>query len=386
MPTGVFKLLKTLHLYLTKQVLISLLMTVTVFTFVLLLGNVLKEILGLLIAGQVELRLVIKAIALLIPYVMAYVLPFATITAIILTFGRFSADQELTAVRASGISLVSLVTPILLLSIALCVLCGWFNLWVAPQCRKAYKNITFSLGARSISNLITEDRFIDELPGLVMYIRKRHGDELEDVRVYKIENNQITTRVLAKKGTMLYDDAARTIQFTLRDVVTEVRRDPAEDEKLIGPRPPEKPLDWLAGTGGVYDIDPIDLTAIMKNERKPKLFEMNFLQLQEERRNLAAQGIGTMPVLVQIHRQFSFSFACFAFTLVGIPLAIQAHRRETSVGVAISLLIVVAYYSFLILGESLGTKEHLHSYLIIWIPNFLFPLLGGALLARVNRG
>ncbi len=361
-------------------------MTVTVFTFVLLLGNVLKEILGLLIAGQVELRLVIKAIALLIPYVMAYVLPFATITAVILTFGRFSADQELTAVRASGISLVSLVTPIVLLSIALCALCAWFNLWVAPQCRKAYKNITFSLGARSISNLITEDRFIDELPGFVIYIRKRKGDDLEDVRVYKLENNQITTRVLARKGTMFYDDAARTIRFTLREVVTEVRRNPAEDDNLIGPRPPEKPLEWLAGEFGVYEIDPIDLTAIMKNERKPKLFEMNCVQLQEERRNLEAQGIGTMPVLVQIHRQYSFSFACFAFTLVGIPLAIQAHRRETSVGVAISLIIVVAYYSFLILGESLGTREHLHSYFIIWIPNFLFPILGGALLARVNRG
>src|SRR4029078_4081196 len=135
---------------------------------------------------------------------MAYVLPFATITAIILTFGRFSADQELTAVRASGISLVSLVTPIVLLSIALCVLCAWFNLWAAPQCRKAYKNITFSLGTRSIANLISEDRFIDEIPGLVMYIRKKDGDDLHDVRVYTMEKNQITKRILAKKGVMFY--------------------------------------------------------------------------------------------------------------------------------------------------------------------------------------
>jgi lipopolysaccharide export system permease protein len=386
--TGASKLLKTLHVYLTKQVLVSLLMTVTVFTFVLLLGNVLKEILGLLIAGQVEFRMVIKAIALLIPYVMAYVLPFATITAIILTFGRFSADQELTAVRASGISLISLVTPIVLLSIILCALCGWFNMWVAPQCRKAYKNITFSLGARSVSNLITEDRFIDELPGYVMYIRKKRGDELEDVRVYEIEKSQIMKRILAKRGTMFYDDSARTISFKLIDVVTEIRRDPSdlkEDENLIGPRLPEKPLEWLAAEGGVYEVNPIDLSAIMKNERKPKLFEMNCFQLQEERRDLEAKGINSMPVVVQIHRQVSFSFACFAFTLVGIPLAIQAHRRETSVGVAISLMIVVAYYSFLILGESLGTREHLNAQYIIWIPNFLFPLLGGLLLVRANR-
>jgi lipopolysaccharide export system permease protein len=387
--------LKTLHLYLTRQVLVSLLMTVTVFTFVLLLGNVLKEIIGLLIAGQVSLAMVLKAIGLLVPYVMSYVLPFATLTAVILVFGRFSADQELTAVRASGISLISLITPILLLSIALCGLCAWFNLWVAPQCRKAYKNIVFELGSRSVANLITEDRFIDEIPNLIMYIRKKHGDDLEDVRVYTIENNQIRERILAKKGILFYDDAARTIRFDLFDVVSETRiseaRLSAEDEsKFIGPSIPpemsfEKPSEWQPVWLGKYSMQPIDLTALMKNERKPKLTEMSFRQLQSERRELAARGIEIMPVLVQMHRQVSFSFACFAFTLVGIPLAIQAHRRETTAGVAISLLLVVAYYAFFIIGEALGTKERLHPDLILWTPNFLFPAFGAVLLARANH-
>ena len=361
-------------------------MTVAVFTFVLLLGNVLKEIIGLLVAGQVSLGLMLKAIGLLIPYVMSYVLPFAMLTAVTLVFGRFSAEHELTAVRASGMSLISLVVPILLLSILLCGMCGVFNLWVAPQCRSVYKNLIFQLGSRSISNLITEDRFIDEIPGIVLYIRKKRGDEMEDVRLYTVEKNQITKRISARRGTIFYDPAAQTIRFKLFEVITEVRKDPAEEENFIGPPLPEKPAEWQPASAGVYDMEPIELTALLKNERKPKISEMNLRQLNEERQELEALGISAMPVIVETHRRFSFSFACFAFTLIGIPLAIQAHRRETSIGVAISLGLVLTYYAFILLGEALGTKERLHPHLILWVPNFLFEGLGAVLLVRASHG
>lgn len=384
--------MKTLHTYLTRQVLASLLMTVAVFTFVLLLGNVLREILTLLINRQATFALVGKAIGLLVPFVWAFALPMGMLTATLLIFGRFSADQELTAVRASGISLLSLITPILLLSIALCAVNALVNMEVAPRCRVAYKRLLNTLKVE-LSNLqLPEGRFVKDFPGYIFYVGRNRQGELHDVLVFILKNETNTVgSIRAPEGKVEIDTAGMKVNLDLYRAET-----------------------IYEGTPGGGDVKlQLDLDPNKRRDDSPEVSDMTFLQLWEEyyslERRLQSSSTSlagltpeqlkarkrellrrrddlTSPVRFQIHKQVAFSFACLGFTLVGIPLGIRVHRRETNIGIAVALLLVAVYYSFVLTGQALETKPEYAPHLIVWAPNFLFQAAGAVLLWRANRG
>ena len=385
--------MKTLHKYLVWQILVSLLMTVAVFTFVVLLFNVLKEILPLLVSGQVRLGLVLKAIGLLIPFAVVYALPMGFITATLLVFGRFSADQELTAARASGVSLLSLVSPVVLLSLLCCGLSAWFNMELGPRSRVAYVNLKHELGASLMNVQFAEGRPIFDFPNYIIYVGKNRGGDLEDVRVSVFEN--ATNCVLwlhAPKGRLELDEKKKEMFL-----------------HLFGPRSLSQ-KGWISGFQEWTSANLYPTNNGSAGKYQPKVSDMTFWELREKLRdleqiNLPTEGAGSPAevrarlreaeterdkqaeqVRVELHRQIAFSFACFGFTLVGIPLGIRVHRRETNVGIAIALGLVVVYYAFIMLGGSLSARPELFPHLIVWLPNFIFQAVGGVLLWRANRG
>jgi len=386
--------MRTLHFYLTRQILAALLMTVAVFAGVLLLSNVLKEVITLLISGQAPFTMLAQAVFVLVPWVLVFALPMGLLTAALLVFGRLSADHELTAVRAGGVSLVALISPVLLLSLALSIVCAWVNLQIAPQSRTAYKKLLLGAGAASIGTLLPEKTFIKDFPGRIIYVGSVRGSQLEDILLYELnDEGKVEFYVRAAEGTLKFDAANRKVTVEVRDAWR---------------------VGWREGKLVPVHIEETEVTVDLmpEKERRRRLSEMTFLELREELRTMEERlghapdlptGAGdekrarlaefrkqrndlTLPIRVQMHRQVSLSFACLGFTLVGIPLGIRAHRRETTFGIMIALILVILYYGFFILGEALDGRPEYLPHLIVWMPNFLFQIVGATLLWRANRG
>jgi lipopolysaccharide export system permease protein len=399
--------MKTLHAYLIRQVAATLLMTVAVFTFVLLIGNVLQEILPLLVRGQATFGLVVQAVGLLIPWVLAFALPMGMLTATLLVFGRFSADQELTAARASGVSLLSLITPVLLSSLLLCGVCAVMNLEIAPLCRVEYKKLSSDLKAVLSNVQLPEGQYVtflgtgkDTNTEYTIYARKNQKQKLLDVLFYQQNQQKNETNVemivSAPRGKVEVDATNPTNQMLILHLYD---------------------AQGVTFPGGVLSSSTsstlkLPLNSSQKSTGNPGLSDMTFRQLQDELRDkehrfnlpmpvqqLSADELRdrkrelekqrsdiTLPIRVQIHRQVAFSFACFGFTLVGIPLGIRVHRRETNIGIAIALGLVAIYYMLIIIAQSLSSRPEFAPHLLMWLPNFIFQAVGAVLLWRANRG
>ena len=391
--------MKTLHKYLTGQVLASLLLGMAVFTFVLLIGDGLKEILPLLIGGLVRFGTVLKAIGLLIPFFWVYALPMGLLTATLLVFGRFSADQELTAARASGISLLSLITPVLLLSLFCCVLSAWINMDLGPRSRVAFKDLLFRAQADLMRVQLPERQFIRDIPDYIIYVDKNHNGDLEDVMVFVLQNEtNVTTTIRAPQGRLKTDPKNKQLTLDLLNAQM-VKINPTGSVTISSSK------GWSSYT--------YQLPATESHPYRPALSDMTFWQLGDELDDLNRKlslppdldettasdtRLGQLdevqkqredvmePIRVEMNRQVAFSFACFSFTLIGIPLGIRVHRRETNVGVAIALMLVLIYYAFIMLGEALSSRPEFAPHLIFWLPNFIFQAVGAVLLWRANRG
>lgn len=376
--------------YLCKSVAVTSLSGIGIFVFILITGNAMRDILGLLAEGYITLALFGELIALLIPYAFSYAMPLGVLIAILLTMGRMSANQELTALKAAGVSLRSITAPILFVALCGTVLAAYINAIHAPGARASYKAILNDLVRNDPLRFIVPRTFIHDFPGYVLYVGEKDGGVLKHFWLWELDSQKRAVRLLrAEEGAFSFDEANDALVLTLREGFTELR-DPDEPDNLTEIQPTLSFQDArirlpLANILGAANIP----------RRLPNFTMQELIDYREQARAVLAgtaspaemEEARMLHTRAQYHisRRFAMAFSVFSLALFAVPLGIRVGRTETFANIALALLIAMSYYLSLVVIEWAEKSPALRPELLVWLPNIAAQVLGFVLLRRAGR-
>ncbi|MFA7256512.1 MAG: LptF/LptG family permease [Kiritimatiellales bacterium] len=359
--------MRILNRYIVLDYLVIFLTALGLITFVMTVGALVKAV--DLMARGISPMLIVKFFFQNIPYILSFSMPISTLFAALLLFGRLSMDSEISAMKSCGISLWRLTAPLILLSILFSAICVYINCEVAPAAKYANKELLRTAGVEEPINLLEEGRFIRDFPGLMIYVGRKAGTEVKDVVAYELDKQGAIKRsVRAKHGDIVADNASRLLTVKLYDVRIEMpdAKDPHDVSKTTYVNAQYYPIK-------------LDFEKVMKKGRPTllKRGQMRIGQLIDRIRNIrrdfpmlseADLLIEKTKLIVEANQRISVAVGCFSFMLIGIPLGVKSHRKETSIGMILSLAIVFAYYLFIVIAKALADHPALHPNLILWIP------------------
>ena len=364
---------KIVHRYVFREIVVPFLFGLSVFTFILLIARLLKLI-ELVVTRGVPVLNILQLLSYIMPAFLEVTVPMAMLLAILVAFGRLSADSEMVALRSSGLSLYQLIAPVAMVALLATAATAALSVWARPWGNRALKTALFDLARTRASAGIKPQIFNDDFPGLVIYAETiaATNDRLHHVLISDERDNAQHNTIFAREGAMVSNPATQAVTLRLRDGFIHT-------------------TDGRAGTEyqthfEFYDVN-LDLRQMLEGarqrERDPK--ELTLGQLGRAVAAKHAAGLPFLPELIEYHRKFSIPFACIVFGLVAVPLGIQPARAVRARGFVVSLAVIFAYYIFLSAGQALAEQAVLSAVLGLWLPNLVLALLGGYLFAQAAR-
>ena len=365
--------MQTLHKHIATGFIVTFAVTLVVFTFVMCIGIVFKV--TELLARGVDWAPILRILLSGIPQALSLSIPISALTTSLLVFGRLSADGEITAMKACGISLWQVVSVPLLLAAVLTIVCLHINNELVPQSHYTRRREVSRLGVETPLALLEEGRFIEDFPDMTIYVGRKKGDVLYDIRIYDLRKAGIRREIRAKSGRIRETEGGLDLLMDLQDV----RVDPFLDDRpgaLTCSRWPFRIKNAFSTSEYQKQEDDWTFVELVMRMRDPESWfpHLNAEDSSRQRMSLA----------VALHKRLVLSFSCLAFVMLGIPFGIKAHRKESSVGVAISLFLVFNFYLFIIVAESLAKRPEVHPDIIAWMPVVISMVLGTVMLNRGN--
>ena len=362
--------MKILRNYFLKEFIGPLFLALGVLTFVMMLGNLIK-IADLIINKGVNIVSVAKLFLFMMPYLLTYTLPIAALAAVLLSLGRLSSDNEIVAIRASGVNLFSLILPLLVLGLILSLVLVVFNDRVIPYAHYASRKTLIEVGIKNPAAALEPGVFINSFDKYILFIYRIDGNKLTNVRIYEPQGDDKPTRtIVAKHGEFIAIPEKKTVKLKLSNGTS--------DEP-----DPQNPTNFYKLNFKTYFMT-LNLTQAQSGrpiEKKPR--DMTINELKSEIKKLRKEGVDPTPLVTQIHEKIALAFSCFVFILLGSSLAIITRRREKSINFGLAFLIVGIYYLLLMGAEAVSMQGRVDAPLAMWMPNIVFGIIGAILTYRL---
>lgn len=363
---------KTTYLYIFKEILPVFLIGLMVFTIILLMDKILKLI-ELIVTRGGSIRNVLMLIAFISPSFLVFTIPTALLLGTLITFGRLSGDSEVTAFKASGLSLYQLFLPVSLFSVLACLLTSFLVYYGLPWGNRGFQATLYLLATSKADVEIKERVFNDMFDGLVVYVDKVpvQGKRMEGILIYDERDKDKLNTIFAKEGFIVNNPKAQEVILSLRK--GDIQR-----------------FDPKANLFQKVQFDSYDLKLELAKAfaliwKKLRDYELSIDEIKEKIKTLEGRGEDATPQRIELHKRYAIPFVCIVFGLIGVPLGIQPRRSGTSYGFIFSILILLAYYISLILFEGLATRKTVPAFWGGWAPNFIFGGLGIYLLIKAAR-
>lgn len=360
---------RILSLYIIREISSLFLLGLVIFTLVLLMGRLIA-LTDLVVSRGVPLADVSRMILYLVPSFLVFTIPMAFLLAVLLTFGRLSADNEIIVIKASGISLLQMLPPVVFCAlVAVLFSLGASSIGV-PWGNSAFKDLSLQVLKRNISATIREKTFWDDIPGVVMYT-DRYDEQSRTLKGVVIHDGRTPDRpmtIFARDGVVASADGSQSLQLSLHAGSIHI-----------------------AGSGGLYRLVHFGEYSMTVGEKTSSTnvsrnaLDMWLSELRRQINDPATSVKDRLKMQAEFHSRFTFPFASLVFAILAVPLGIQNRRSGKSGGFTVSIGIILTYYVLMSVARTFAERGAVPPVVALWIPNLIFFAMGWFLLRLASQ-
>jgi lipopolysaccharide export system permease protein len=357
---------RRISLYIAREIAVPMGLGLTVFTFILLMGRMLK-LMELVINKGVPLTEIFKLFICLLPSFLVITLPLAVLLGVMLGFGRLSSESEIVALKAAGISLYGMARAVVVLALIASLITCLLTLFASPAGSRAFRQQIFQVASSRANVGIQARVFNDEFDNLVLYtnqIDERQGI-FGGILIFDQRATQHPAVILAQQGRVISDQHALTLTLRL------------ENGSIH--RSSTKKNSYQIVKFTTYDLN-LNIAQQLEKSGNPPLKpdEMGFHELFKKPPPGTPDKWQT-KLAVEFHKRLILPLAPLIFALIGIPLGIQSHRSGRGGEFSLALAVFLSYYLSLSFMETLVIEAGFPAGISLWLPNLIF-LAGGIVL------